>query len=87
MVSVKRAQGANGLIEGGGSEFALVLQVDEEVEDLAGVKFWQRCVRKMLCKLPDPTEIGFDGAFAQTFELDEAGVILIPLGGGEVATS
>lgn len=87
MVAIKRAQCANGLIEGGSSKFAMVLEVDEEVENLAGIEFWQGCVRVMFCKLPRPTEIGFDGALAQSFELDEAGVVLIPLGGGEVLTS
>ena len=87
MVAIKRAQCANGLIKGGSSEFAMVLEVDEEVENLAGIEFWQGCVRVMFCKLPCPTEVGFDGALAQAFELDEAGVVLIPLGGSEVLTS
>jgi hypothetical protein len=35
MIAVKGAQGADGLVEGGGGELALGLEVDEEVEDFA----------------------------------------------------
>jgi hypothetical protein len=35
VIAVEGAQGANGLVEGGGGEFAFLLKVDEEVEDLA----------------------------------------------------
>ena len=29
------------MVEGGAGEFPLVLEVEKEVEDLAGVEFWQ----------------------------------------------
>ena len=35
-------------------------------------------------KLGEPGEVGSDGSLVQAFEMDEAGVILIPLCGGEV---
>jgi uncharacterized protein YjlB len=38
----------------------------------------------MVGELFGPAEVGFNGALAQTFELDEGGVMLIPLGGGDV---
>ena len=34
-------------------------------------------------ELFDPSEVGFGGAFAQPFELDKAGIVLIPLAGSD----
>ena len=41
----------------------------------------------MVGELGGPAEVGLDGAPAQSFELDEAEVVLIPLGGGDVPAS
>ena len=38
VVAVKRAQGADGLVEGGAGELALGLEVDEEIENLARIE-------------------------------------------------
>lgn len=84
VVAVKGAQGADGLVEGGTGEFALGLEVDEEVEDLARFEIRQRGVRVVIGKLGGPAEVGLDGAPAQSFKMDEAEVVLIPLGGGDV---
>lgn len=75
------------MVEGGGGEFALFLEVDQEVEDLAGIEFGQGRIGVVLGELRCPTEVGFYGTFAKAFEFDEAGVILIPFGGGEVPTN
>ena len=85
VVAVEGAQGADGLVEGGAGELAVGLEVDEEVEDLARFEIGQRNVWVVVGKLGSPAEVGFDGAAAQAFELDEAEVVLIPLCGGDVA--
>jgi hypothetical protein len=41
MIAIEGAQRTDGLVEGGGGEFALRLEVDEEVEDLAGIELGQ----------------------------------------------
>jgi len=40
-------------------------------------------VRIVLCELFDPPEIGFGGTFPESFELDKAGIFLIPLAGSD----
>jgi hypothetical protein len=83
MVAVKGAQSADRLVEGGAGELALVLEVEQEIEDLARIEIRERVIRIMIGKLRCPAEVGFYGALAQTFDLDEAAVILIPRGGCE----
>ena len=84
VVAVEGAQRADGLVEGGGRQFAIGLEVDQEVEDLPRFEIRQRAVRVMVGQLGGPAEVSLDGAPAQPFELDEAEVVLIPLGGGDV---
>jgi hypothetical protein len=84
VVAVKGAQGADGLVEGGACELAVGLEVNEEVEDLGRFKIRQRGAGEMIGKLGGPAEVGLDGAAAESFELDEAEVVLIPLVGGDV---
>ena len=72
------------MVEGGAGELALVLEVEEEVEDLARIEIRERLLGKMIGKLRCPAEVGFYGTLAQAFDLDETAVILIPLCGGEV---
>jgi hypothetical protein len=87
MVAVEGAQGADGLVEGGGGELAVVLEVEEEIEDPAAVEIGERGAGVVVGELGSPAEVGPDGAFAQAFEVDEAGVILIPpCGGGDPAS-
>lgn len=85
VVAVEGAQGADGLVEGGAGELAFGLEVDEEVENLGWSEIRERGVGEMVGKLGSPAEVGLDGAAAQSFELDEAEVVLIPLGGGDTA--
>lgn len=78
VVAVERAQSADGLVEGGGSELALILQVDEEIEHVGR---WQRGevrLREMIGELADPTVVAQAAAIGEAFELDEAGEVLIP---------
>lgn len=84
VIAVKGAQGADRLVDGGAGEFTLVLEVKEEVENLAGVEIGEARLGEVVGELGDPAEIGFDGALAQALELDKAGVILIPLGSDKV---
>jgi hypothetical protein len=87
VVAVKRAQGADGLVEGGAGELAVRLQVDEEIEDPGRFEVRKCGVREVVGKLGGPAEVGLDGAPAQAFELDEAEVVLIPPGGGDGVAS
>jgi len=87
MVAVKGAQGADGLVEGGSGELAVGLEVDQEVEDAGRFEVRQRGAGEVIGKLGGPAEVGLDGTPAQAFEMDEAEVVLIPLGGGETAVS
>jgi hypothetical protein len=85
VVAVEGAQGADGLVEGGSGELAVGLEVDEEIKDLARIEIREDGVRIVVGELGGPAEVGLDGAPAQSFELDEAEIVLIPLGGGDVA--
>lgn len=87
VVAVEGAQGADRLVEGGSGELAVGLEVDEEIEDLARFEIRKRGVGEMTGELGGPAEVGLDGAPAQSFELDEAEIVLIPLGGGDTAAS
>lgn len=73
------SESANGLINGGAFEFAFRLEVEEEVENEPAFERRQVLMGEMVSKLPNPTEVGFDRAFAESFELDKAGEFLIPL--------
>jgi hypothetical protein len=84
VVAVEGAQGADGLVEGGAGELAPGLEVDQEVEDLPRFEIRKRSGGVMIGKLGGPAEVGLDGAPAQSFELDETEVVLIPPGGGDV---
>jgi hypothetical protein len=55
----------------------VVVMVDEEVENLARFEIRERSVGKMIGKLRGPAEVSCNGAAAQSFELDEAEVVLI----------
>ena len=79
VIAVKRAQGADGLVEGAGPEFALILKVDEEVQDTLGRQRWQVGLRVVIGELVDPAVVVFTGALGEAFELDIAGEVLIPL--------
>lgn len=78
VVAVEGAQPADGLVEGGRSELAIVLEVDEEVEHA----HWRECgeifVREVLVELEDPAMVAVTAALGEAFELDEAGEVLIP---------
>ena len=52
---------------------------------MTGVEIRKADLGIVIGKLLGPAEVGFYGALAQTFELDEGGVMLIPLGGDEVS--
>ena len=83
VVAVKGAKSADGLVDGGASEVTSGLEVEEEVEDLSALESGQVLIRMVVGKLPDPTEVGFDGALAEPFELGKARVLLIPLFGND----
>ena len=83
VISIEGAQGANGLVDGGGGEVAFCLKTDQEVENLAALECGKILVGIVRGELLDPAEVSFGGTFAQAFELDKAGEILIPLLGGD----
>ena len=80
MIPVEGAQGADRLIEGAGPEAPLVLQVDQEVEDALGAEGREIGVRIVSGELLDPAVVSSARALCETFELDETGEALIPLG-------
>ena len=51
VVAVEGAQGADGLVEGGAGELAVSLEVDEEIENLAGFEIRERSGGKMIGQL------------------------------------
>jgi hypothetical protein len=79
VVAVKGAQGADGLIDGRTGQFPLGLKMEQEVENLSALETGKVLVGIMVGELANPTEVGFDGALPETFEVDKAGVLLIPL--------
>ena len=83
VVAVEGAQGADGLVEGGTGELALGLEVEEEIENLTRCEGRELLSGEVVGELGDPAEIGFNGASAQPFELDEGAVVFIPSGGCE----
>ena len=84
MIAVKGAQRADGLVERRAGKPPLRLKVAEEAEHLAGVEIRKCGSGVMVGELVSPAEVGFYGALAQPFELDEGGVMLVPIGGGDV---
>ena len=59
VVAVEGSQRADGLVEGGTGEFALVLKVGEEGENLAAVEIQKRDARVVIGELGGPAEVGF----------------------------
>ena len=78
VVTVEGAQTADGLVEGGRGEFAIDLKMNEEIEHARRVERGEIFVRKVLVELEDPTMVAIPTALGETFELDEAGEVLIP---------
>lgn len=78
MVTVEGAQTADGLVEGGGGELAVVLEVDEEVEYACRGQCGEIFVREVTVELEDPAMVAIATALGEAFELDEAGEVLIP---------
>ena len=74
----RRCAGRRRLVKGGSGELAVSLEVDEEVENLAWFEIRKRSVGEMVGELRGPAEVSCNGAAAQSFELDEAEVVLIP---------
>lgn len=79
VIPVEGAQGANSLVDGGGSELAFCLKMDEEVENRPTLEIGEMLVGIVRGELLDPAEVSLSGALAQSFELDKAGEFLIPL--------
>jgi hypothetical protein len=80
VVAVKGAQAADSLVDGGGREFAVVLDVDEEVEHASRRNCGEIDLGKVFQELADPAVITVAGFFGDTFKLDEAGEVRIPKG-------
>lgn len=78
VVTVKGAQPADGLVEGGRGEFAVVLEVDEEVEHARRGECGEIFVREVTVELEDPAMVAVAAALGEAFKLDEAGEVLIP---------
>ena len=79
VVAKEGAQGTDRLIDGGTGQFAFVLEMEQEVKDLTIFETGQMLIRIVVGELADPAEVGLDGALPQPFEVDKAGVLLIPV--------
>ena len=80
VVAVEGPQSADGLVEDAGLELSFVLKMDEEIEHALRWEVGQILVRVMARELENPSEVGLARALCETFELDEAGEVLIPRG-------
>jgi len=78
VIAVEGAQGADGLVDGGGFESALDFEMDEEVEDLFSLEIGKIGGLKVIAELSDPAEVGLFGARSQAFEVDKPAILLIP---------
>jgi hypothetical protein len=83
VVAVEGPQSTDGLIEGAGPESSLVLQDDEEVQYPLRGQAREIGVRIVCGELLDPTVVSLARALRETFELDETGEVLIPMGRGD----
>lgn len=83
VIPVEGAQGAYCLIYGVARKIPLGLKVEEEVEDLSTFQSGKMLSRIVCRELFDPSEIGLGGTLAKSFELDKAGILLIPLLGSD----
>lgn len=79
MIAVEGAKGADSLVEGVGFEFALILQVYEEVENLLRAERGEVGLGEMIGELANPAVVGAACTLREAFKLDEAGEVLIPL--------
>lgn len=78
VVAVKGAQAADGLVDGGGCELAVVLDVDEEVEYASRRSCGKIDLAEEFREMADPAVIAVAGFRGVAFQLDEAGEVLIP---------
>ena len=78
VVAVKGAQSADGLIDGGRSELAVALKVDQEVEHALRWKRGEILSGEVTVELEDPAVVNVTAVLGETFKLDEAGEVLIP---------
>lgn len=78
VVAVKGAQSADGLIDGGRRKLAVVLEVDEEIEHAGRWQIGKLVIRVVGVELMDPAVVALPAPLGETFELDEAGEVLIP---------
>lgn len=84
VITIERAQRADGLIESAGLEFTIDLEMGQEGEDLGLAQAWDLGCGVVGGELTDPAEVGCLRAFTQPFELDKTSVVLVPFGRGEV---
>lgn len=80
VVAVKGAQAADSLVDGGGREFAVVLDVDEEVEHASRGGCGEIVLAKEFREMADPAVVTVAGFLGVAFQLDETGEVLIPRG-------
>jgi hypothetical protein len=78
VVAVKGAQAADGLVDCGGREFALILNVNEEVQHARRGHCGEIHLGEVFGKLADPAVIAIAAFLGEAFKLDEAGEVLIP---------
>ena len=84
VVAVEGAQGADGLVDGGVLESALLAQGDEEIEDLVLAECGGIAVREGLVELAHPAEVGGPGSWREATEIEVALKVAPPLGRGKI---
>jgi hypothetical protein len=63
---------------GGRRELAVVLEVDEEIEHTGRWQIGKLVLRVVAVELMNPAVVTLSVPLGETFELDEAGEVLIP---------
>ncbi len=79
VVAISTAQGTERLVDGGVLEFALHLQVEQEVPDRGFAQAPDRLAVVMHGETPDPREVALAGAGAEISKLDKGGEFLVPI--------
>jgi hypothetical protein len=79
MVAVEEADGTQCLIDSAAIELALLLEVNEKVENLGRSDPGRGLVRVEEIELSNPSEVILFRLLAEVFEMDSANEILVPL--------
>lgn len=83
MIAIEITQGINGLIDGRTLEVSLGFEVKEKLEDFLATQIRNMFIWIMTSELFDPAQVGTTGRVPETFKVDKAGELLIPILAGD----